>query len=166
MQGRGRARKADSSFVVMSERSDRSAEILSKVEKKQLEIIKTYRPSLNPEIDSKAMKHAQQARERSAADLLSNEKNVSNLTVISIINTYSQKTKVSVNETISQTKRLRTDDSVTFSGQGVGVWNCVLSYDSVLRNCSVSHSDVNAKIAKQGAYLKLWYALKRSIEEP
>ncbi|CAM9996653.1 unnamed protein product [Choristocarpus tenellus] len=45
VQGRGRARQEDSSFVVMSERLDRPATLLAEVEQDQLRLVREFNPS-------------------------------------------------------------------------------------------------------------------------
>merc|ERR1719215_2488749 len=65
VQGRGRARQADSSFVVLSERADRTVAMLAGVEQQQLEIVRNFQP-LPPAQGNEKERTAQLSREANA----------------------------------------------------------------------------------------------------
>ncbi|CAM9140821.1 unnamed protein product, partial [Hapterophycus canaliculatus] len=70
VQGRGRARKEDSSFVVLRERPDRTTADLEAVERQQQRLVKNFEPPTDSGVLEAAMMAAQRSRERGARRVL------------------------------------------------------------------------------------------------
>ena len=138
VQGRGRARQSDSSFVVLSERDDRSAKRLSEVEKQQQNIVGNFVP-INTQGISIEENTAQLNRERGAQVLLLGAPSAQTL------NEYRSKTKALIQE--------------SFTKQGNGNWSCDLLYTSCLRSASGIGSGTDKKRAKGVAVAQLMEAL-------
>ena len=109
---RGRARQAQSSFVILEERNDRPATLLAREEKEQHDIASSFIPSKAP-MSTNALGIAQQARERSAQSLLQNFTEDNSLQQLQ---EYCQKTKAFL-----------TDE---FLEQSLDKKRCVLTYRS------------------------------------
>lgn len=141
-QGRGRARQADSSFVVLSERADRPAALLAQVEQQQLAIAQRFVPASSTEGEV-ARRAAQTSRERGARELLMRP--VSTESALATLQQYCQKTKVVLEE--------------QFGHAGV----CHLRYASTLRDVQAQGSAPGGakKASKALAAVQLLAALQR-----
>jgi ERCC4-related helicase len=135
VQGRGRARQSDSSFVVMKEQSGRDVATLAQVEAQQQVIVSTFEP-----VDSHFLweknKCAQQSREHTAASILL--KPVDRTTVLSLLHQYVQKTKGNLNDVYTTTT--------------IDV-ECVIMYDSILRKHTVGGKGVIRRVPRQLQHL-------------
>jgi len=134
VQGRGRARQEESSFVVLSERADRPVARLQEVEQEQQEFVTTFQPSSSEGCEEKK-KAAQRSRVRGAADLLVAEK-IAKAGVLATLNLYCKKTKVSLEE--------------SYSGAD-GSWHCCMDYESCLWSCSAKGTGPTKKRAREDA---------------
>lgn len=142
VQGRGRARQANSSFVMLDEREDRPATLLAQQEVEQHAIASSFSPSAS--LNQNEDLEAQRNRERNATAFLND---VSDKNAISKLNTFCIKTKAPFQEKWeSHTKK-----------------RCRLSYKSSLREVSVSAFGDSKKAAKREAASKLLRALKDSM---
>jgi superfamily II DNA or RNA helicase len=150
VQGRGRARQANSSFIVLSERPDRSTKRLVEAEHQQLDIVRNFQPQ-NLKPDNKKIRQAQESRERSAVSSL-HAWDGSLSTSISTLNLCCKKTKVDLEERTSENT-----ESVS-----VRHFNCCLLYESALRRLEAEGMAVDAKSAKRVAAQQL--LLKMRIE--
>jgi ERCC4-related helicase len=150
VQGRGRARQANSSFIVLSERPDRSTKRLVEAEHQQLDIVRNFQPQ-NLQPDNKKTRQAQESRERSAVPSLQ-AWDGSLSTSISTLNLCCKKTKVDLEERTSENT-----ESVS-----VRHFNCCLLYESALRRLEAEGMAVDAKSAKRVAAQQL--LLKMRIE--
>eukprot|EP00438_Fugacium_kawagutii_P020441 Skav233818 [mRNA] locus=scaffold5904:58285:60156:+ [translate_table: standard] len=139
VQGRGRARQAQSSFVVLSEREDRPTSTLAAIESQQLQIVRDFQP-LDAVQDVAKEQEAQKSRERNARDVLIKATNSSPAEALAALNLYCRKTKVELQETM-----LQADNSKQFT--------CVLRYCSILRTVEATGSLEAPKVAdaKKGA---------------
>eukprot|EP00727_Mastigamoeba_balamuthi_P012343 m51a1_g7731 putative probable atp-dependent rna helicase dhx58 (539) ;mRNA; r:162088-164044 len=70
VQGRGRARQADSSFVVLSERADRDTSKLASIERHIEEFARSFVPAPPSDADIRRAEEAQRSRERGAVATL------------------------------------------------------------------------------------------------
>ena len=143
VQGRGRARQANSSFVMLDEREDRPAIMLAQQEVEQHKIASSFSPSTS--LNQNEDLSAQRNRERNAEAFL--EKNVTEKTALAKLNTFCMKTKIPFKE---KWERCRTKTQ------------CKLSYKSSLRTISVVATGDSKKVAKRKAAEKLLRALKSS----
>lgn len=144
VQGRGRARQSDSSFIVLQERPDRPTSVLQDVEQRQIEVASNFRPkSEMTAAESEQLRRkevqAQEARERGAADVLGRGGESG---AVADLNLYCKKTKVELNE--------------TFEGE-----ECVLRYRSVLRDVIGRGRSPQKKAAKR---LAAWDLVRRLKE--
>ena len=147
VQRRGRARQAESSFIIMSERSDRPVSFLAAGEQEQHSFLQDFTPVASDESYYKKQRGAQMSRENTAQPLLL--KDVDTTNVIGALHGYCQKTKTSLEETYTSVK--------------AGHVTCSLRYESVLREFKVEASSAKSKKdAKQFAAMMLWDQLKRS----
>jgi hypothetical protein len=142
VQSRGRARKENSSFIVLSERVDRPAALLAEQEMEQHTIASAFKPTKANPVQDKA---AQSSRERNAAPVLMQDSTVA--TALKILNLYCSKTKVLLEEEAS--------------GSG-SLMRCVLRYESFLREVEVSAVADNRKLAKQRAAIQMIDELRAS----
>jgi len=149
VQRRGRARQADSAFVVLSEREDRTAAQLEQVEKQQLEIVRNFQPGAGA-VDSAQQQVAQKSRERGAQSVLTGFSGES-ADALAALNLYIKKTKV---------------DLVEEYVQSDGRWRCTLKYSSVLRSvCSTgAQGDVPGKGAKKDAKKQAAVLLMKALQ--
>lgn len=98
VQGRGRARAEDSTYVVLAERADRPAALLAEVERQQLALIGAMRTTgedTRREWEARE-RVAQASREQSAAAVLSGSHAASG--TLALLNLYCSKTKVVLEE--------------------------------------------------------------------
>ena len=142
VQGRGRARQANSSFVMLDEREDRPAIMLAQQEVEQHKIASSFSPSTS--LNQNEDLSAQRNRERNAEAFL---ENVTEKTALAKLNTFCMKTKIPFKE---KWERCRTKTQ------------CKLSYKSSLRTISVVATGDSKKVAKRKAAEKLLRALKSS----
>lgn len=144
VQGRGRARQANSHFVVMSERPDRTVRQLEEIEQLQNNLVRSFddaklaadHDSISSSSVNQKLVAAQVSRERSARDVLLKSQTASAVEALSLLHQYGTKTKASVEDTFSKDK-------------GAAMWRCSLSYSSVLRSVQVSAAAIDKKQAKQ-----------------
>lgn len=149
VQGRGRARHADSSFVMLDQRYDRPGSLLAQQEAEQHNVASNYVPRHSAS-DQEADLVAQKNRERSGSKHLldpSVDTSVANL------NIYCKKTKVVLQENTSKTKG------------SANSWRCILTYQSVTRTVTGSKIESSKKMAKRVAALELLRAIKASIDK-
>jgi len=112
IQGRGRARQEDSSFVVMEERQDRTVQKLGQAEHAQMNLLKNSKDVLgNPQEEERKRKLAQQSRDLSGKQLLKAGKGNS----ISLIKVFCQKTD---REVIESMKKIGGEWNMTVSVLG------------------------------------------------
>jgi superfamily II DNA/RNA helicase len=150
-QSRGRARQADSHFVVMRERIDRPVALLETIEQEQLAVVRAFSPSALRSANGTDAKliEAQKSRERGAANLLKDGIGVTK--VLSVLNLFCKKTKVDLVETYELDAEGKTD--------------CRLTYHSVLRDLEErSGFSPGKKTAKLNASLRLVAALQSCLE--
>ena len=147
VQGRGRARQADSSFVMLDEREDRPATMLAQQELKQHAIASSFCPKVSVMNENEEMQ-AQQNREHNAAGFLNN---ITEGTALSKLNTFCTKTKIPFEETWDNPHSNNNDKC------------CKLSYKSILREVSVTTTGERKKVTKRQAAAKLLKALYDSI---
>ena len=114
VQGRGRARQENSSFIVLTERADRPTSKLEQVEAQQQDIVRNYQPKPNGVNYLEREKVAQKSRERGALGKLTTDD-----PSLASLNLFCKKTKVILTETLTKTAS--------------GDWMCTLVYESVLR---------------------------------
>ncbi len=146
VQGRGRARKQNSSFVMLDEREDRPAETLAQQEIAQHAIASSFSLSKTPSSHDQTKEfQAQESRERNAKSLLHD---ISEQSALSKLHTFCMKTKVSLDEKWEE-QRLEK--------------RCQLSYKSIIRLVTVIGIDSNKKAAKRKAATKLLIGLRESM---
>ena len=126
VQGRGRARQEGSSFVVLSERADRTTADLEAVENEQLRLVREFKPleDRSGAAGKDALLAAQRSRElgaRSALLAVAGEARPGETPkgVLSAVNQFATKTKVVLEEHWKKT--------------GGKSWVCTLTYESALR---------------------------------
>lgn len=151
VQGRGRARQADSHFVVMSERPDRTVRQLEEIEQLQNNLVRSFGDAklaagCDGSIDQKLVA-AQVSRERGARDILLRSQTASAVEAVSLLHQYGSKTKASVDENFF--KDQHPSELQGASGGAVAMWRCSLSYSSPLRSVQVSAAAVDKKQAKR-----------------
>lgn len=127
VQGRGRARQAQSSFVVLSEREDRPTSTLAAIESQQLQIVRDFQPLPVLE-DSSREKEARRSRERNAREVLIEAANSSPLEALAALNLFCKKTKVELQEDVMQT-----DGSKGFIPFATALYSVVLGQLDVQR---------------------------------
>ena len=142
VQGRGRARQADASFIVLNERFDRPAVMLEAIAQAQNEFIcsKSYSCELDDEMIMKLEK-AQFNRELNARSLLLRSPSSA------LLNEYCQKTKVQLEE--------------CYFSRPNG-WECILTYESNLRKLTSPMVASTKQQAKQLASIHLLQSLKQT----
>jgi len=144
VQGRGRARQADASFIVLNERFDRPAVMLEAIAQAQNEFIhsKSYSCELDEEMIMKLRK-TQYNRELSAHSVLFRPPS------LALLNEYCQKTKVQLEENYCSTPN---------------GWECILTYESNLRKLTSPMVAPTKQQAKQLASIHLLQSLKTNIQ--
>ena len=145
VQGRGRAREVDSSFIILSEQGGRSAEQLAVAEQRQLAVAQSFEPTVRGPAEVEKERVAQRTRERGARHVLEAAQLEEGKGVLSALNLYSKKTKVDVLEALFK--------------EG-GNWVCNLSYKSCLRDTNGRGSAAGKKEAKLQASIQLMYHLR------
>lgn len=143
VQGRGRARQADSSFLVLRERADRDVATLEAAEKQQLKIVTDFDVSKSAATDTDALNAAQKNRERGARAVLDSAESP-----VAVLNLFSKKTKVDLRESYEK------------SPEG---WCCRFVYESVLRKVEAEGTAGEKKGAKRAAALSLVSALREAV---
>ncbi|CAN0559765.1 unnamed protein product [Ectocarpus sp. 12 AP-2014] len=156
VQGRGRAREEDSSFVVLRERPDRTTADLEAVERQQQRLVRGFRPpaagSAAATAGDAALVAAQRARERGAHEALlgaAAAQGGGGGGALSAINFFAQKTKAALENGWS-------------NGAG-GQWVCTLSYESPLRELHATGTAPGKKAAKKLAAAKLLADLLEAV---
>jgi hypothetical protein len=145
VQGRGRARQADSSFVMMKERADRPAALLAQMEMEQHRVAANFQPQQSGAVKD-AARLAQHNRERGALSSLAGA--VSEDTSVAALNTFCKKTKALCEETYTTALVIR----------------CTLQYESVLRRVSGHGEADTKKRAKKRAALSLAQRLHAELK--
>jgi ERCC4-related helicase len=140
VQGRGRARQADSSFVMLNERPDRPATLLAQQEMEQHVVASSFRPTASPSGITAQDITAQQSRERGAAKYLCG---VSEQQGLGNLNIYCKKTKAICAE----------------EWTGTTTKHCKLTYRSATRSVSAEGTGQNKKSAKRNAAMALLNAI-------
>lgn len=165
VQGRGRARREDSSFVVLRERTDRTTAVLARAERQQLRLVQDFKPTAACAGANAALMAAQQSRERRARSVLLTVKGTSVHIIngphgpaggrrspeevsmlplpgaLSAVHIFANKTKVDLEE--------------GWKKEAEGLWVCTLTYESPLRALHASGQAPGKKIAKRLAAAKL-----------
>ena len=150
VQGRGRAREVDSSFIILSEQAGRSAEQLAAAEQRQLAVAKSFEPTVRGPAEIERELVAQRNRERGARHVLETAQLEEGKDVLSALNLYCKKTKVDLLEAVNK--------------EG-DKWVCHLSYKSCLRETNGRGSaggktTYAKKAAKLSAAIELIYHLR------
>ena len=145
VQGRGRAREVDSSFIILSEQEGRSAEQLAVAEQRQLAVAQSFEPTVRGPAEVEKERVAQRTRERGARHVLEAAQLEEGKGVLSALNLYCKKTKVNVLEALFK--------------EG-GNWVCTMSYKSCLRDINGRGSAAGKKEAKLQASVQLMYHLR------
>lgn len=148
VQGRGRARQENSSFVVLRERNDRPTSVLANVEKQQIELIQNFKLEDN-KIAPKNKYKVQLGREANALNVLYGELNLE--TAISKLNIFCQKTRITlqVSHIFGKNKKYET----------------LLKYKSSLREIVVREIGRDKKISKRKAAVKMVMTLRQHLEK-
>ncbi|CAM9872902.1 unnamed protein product [Ectocarpus sp. 4 AP-2014] len=153
VQGRGRAREEDSSFVVLSERPDRTTADLEAVERQQQRLVRGFRPPAagSAAAGDAALVAAQRSRERVAREALgaAAAQGGGGGGALSGINFFAQKTRAALENGWSK-------------GAG-GQWVCTLSYESPLRELHATGTASGKKAAKKLAAAKLLADLREAV---
>eukprot|EP00923_Selenidium_pygospionis_P007031 GHVN01012123.1.p1 GENE.GHVN01012123.1~~GHVN01012123.1.p1 ORF type:complete len:634 (-),score=45.91 GHVN01012123.1:209-2110(-) len=142
VQRRGRAREADSSFIIMSERRDRPVSFLATGEQNQQTFLQSFEPVGEDRTSEEKRRKAQTSRELTARPLLMEK--IEMTTVVHALHAYCQKTKTSLEESFTP---------LTVNGGDV---TCLLAYNSAVRHLKVEGTGKGNKRAKQVAAMKLW----------
>ena len=160
VQGRGRARQADSSFVIMSQRPDRPAGLLAEAEQLQHRIVSSFEPQMmgaSSEEDLRKEKEAQASRERGARAIVKAsvadsryDSSCKKGRWLGDLNLFCKKTKVVLKERVI----LNHDKK----------WCCTLGYSSILRRAERTGSGGTKNEAKRQAALGLLRALADQIQ--
>ena len=153
VQGRGRAREEDSSFVVLRERSDRTTADLEAVERQQQRFVKKFKPpaagSAAAAAADAALAAAQRSREKGARVILLAKVAADGGGALSAVNLFCKKTKVVLEE-----------DWDKKAGE---LWACTLSYESPLRELAAVGTAPVKKAAKKLAAAKLLADLRAAV---
>lgn len=143
VQGRGRARQANSSLVVLAERADRGAALLQGVAAAQMELVRAFQPAAAGGAAREAQeKGAAQRRDR---DALAGLRARGLGEAAAAVQTFAAETKVDVEESWK-----RRED---------GSWVCGLSYGSGVRQGHGRGTSAGRKEAREIANRKLYQAL-------
>lgn len=146
VQGRGRARQANSSFVMLNQRVDRPAVLLAQQEAEQHSIASSFSPKKHLAGGREDLE-AQKNRERNAACLLND---ITEESALSKLNTFCKKTKVVCDEKVSLEQHEK----------------CYkMTYKSSLREVSAVAHALNKKTAKRKVAVKLLRALENSMNK-
>jgi superfamily II DNA or RNA helicase len=148
VQGRGRARQDNSSFVMLAERVDRPAVLLAQMELEQHAVASTFQPVV---LDSKNTEHlltAQKSRETGASSLLLDAV-AWNKAPTSVLNLYCKKTKAHYDE--------------MFAIMG-SKHSCALTYETISRRVVATVEGVTKKEAKNKAALKVLEQLSNAAK--
>ena len=155
VQGRGRARQAGSSFVVLRERSDRTTADLEAVEQQQLRLVRKFKPPAGgtDEAAHEVLFAAQRSRERCARGVLvtfgvklSPHAGAASATgaatpgALSALNIFSKKTRAILED--------------SFKNEA-GLWVCTMKYESPLRDLYAAGKSPGKKIARRLAAERL-----------
>ncbi|CAM9719263.1 unnamed protein product, partial [Laminaria digitata] len=148
VQGRGRARQAGSSFVVLRERSDRTTADLEAVEQQQLRLVRDFIPPLGgtDKAAHEVMLAAQRSREigaRAGASGACSAPGVASPVpgAVSAADLFSKKTKAFLED--------------SFKKEAGGLWVCTMKYESPLRDLHAEGKSPGKKIARRLAAEKL-----------
>ena len=145
VQGRGRAREEDSSFVVLRERSDRTTADLEAVERQQQRVVKKFKPpatgSAAAAAADEALAAAQRSREKGARVVLLATAAADGGGALSALNLFCKKTKTVLEE--------------DWNKEAGELWACTLSYESSLRELAAVGMAPSKKVAKKIAAAKL-----------
>eukprot|EP00457_Paulinella_chromatophora_P001946 gb/GEZN01001949.1/.p2 GENE.gb/GEZN01001949.1/~~gb/GEZN01001949.1/.p2 ORF type:complete len:312 (+),score=49.21 gb/GEZN01001949.1/:106-1041(+) len=150
VQGRGRARQHNSSFVVLAERSDRTVQHLAEVEQHQLELVRKFVPKQQDEKALQPLRQAQTFRERNALPLLRCDNKSKQKSPLATLQLYKTKTKANLefNETVEQeTNRIKVS----------------LTYTSFLREIEGTGCATKKADAKQQAALDVLQKLRSAM---
>lgn len=147
VQGRGRARQAQSSFIMLDQREDRPASLLAEQESEQHKVASSFKPENFKRYREEEVSSQKQRELSGAKHLL--EPSVD--TSVANLNTYCKKTKVVLDEKIS-------------NAASTNMWSCKLVYKSLTRNVSGAGTAVSKKVAKRVAAVELLRALKVSTD--
>lgn len=145
VQGRGRARQENSSFVVLQERPDRPTHKLAAVEKQQIDLIRNFKPMPSSEAGSKDMQ-AQRSREIAASLVLAGTFDQTNSLLK--LNEFCVKTKVALQKKF-------VPHHTGFAVQ--------MRYVSLLRSVSAEGCARNKKWAMAVAAAKILLQLQKQI---
>eukprot|EP01084_Bolivina_argentea_P180703 312186_1 len=151
VQGRGRARQKDSSFVIMSEEKERTVDKLEKIEKLQADIAAKFEKfDCDSKEFQKKQRMAQRSREQNAKKkVLLKWKNCKNKSlVLSMINQFCKSTKVVLMESYLSSKN---------------GYVCNLEYRSCLRIAKCKGIGSNKKNAKKEAASNMLDVLSQQI---
>ena len=141
VQGRGRARQADSSFVMLDERADRPASLLAEQELEQHAVASTFKPVTSADgLAHDTATHL--SRRRNAQPVLDNATAV---TAIAALNTYCKKTKVVLDE---------------HRVQKGGAWEVNMTYTSPLVTVAALGVGPVVKVARAHAAFRLIESLR------
>ena len=143
VQGRGRARQAESSFVVLNERADRPVSLLVEQEVEQHRLAASFVPN-NCEEDTVASRHSQRQRELGAQRYLC-DPNQSN--ALANINIFCKKTKTVLSEHM------------------IGPNTCTMTYKSLLRTVSVQGEGNGKKAARKAAAINMLDSIAADMNE-
>jgi Helicase conserved C-terminal domain len=149
VQGRGRARQENSSFVMLNQRRDRPASLLAQQECEQHSIVSSFVPGspvhfIDPAIALQALKD----REKNSACFLCD---ISESTALSNLNIYIKKTKALIEEVYEL-------DATSWT-------ICRLTYGSIKRTVSATGKGTGKKAAKKNAAMVLLRALYESTRK-
>ena len=145
VQGRGRAREVDSSFIILSEQAGRSAEQLAAAEQRQLAVAQSFEPTVHGLAELEKELVAQRTWECGARHVLETAQLEEGNGVLSALNLYCQKTKVDLREAV-----FKEGDE----------WVCQISYKSCLRESNGRGSAGGKKAAKLRAAIELMHHLR------
>lgn len=145
VQGRGRARQDGSSFLVLSERADRTAARLAEAEQLQLSLVQAFEPPKAGD-NAAAAAAAQRSREQGAISFLAQSvphgAGAPHSGAAAALSVWCKKTKGELRETYGRC-----------GGQGAkdAGWECSLGYSSVLRSLQASGAGPRKKAAREEA---------------
>ena len=153
VQGRGRARQEGSSFLVLSERPDRTAARLAEAEQLQLRLVRDFEPTKSAaDGGGAAAAAAQRSREQGALAFLAAHGDGGAGAAgpagaaVAALQLWCRKTKVVLRETLLP------------CGDGAG-WACTMGYRSALRSLESAGAGPSKKAARDQAAARLVRAL-------
>ena len=147
-QRTGRARDRDSSIVILDERPDRPLAMLESIRAMQDTIVETFDPS-SVQINQETERTRQLNREQNALRAILQKHPRCPQHSIKAIHEFKAKTKASLT------------DEYTFRGDGI--FQCTLTYESILRSITVNEEHTSKKNAKQCCALTLLARLENSL---